>query len=104
MYRKLTLGPERFVVEPCVAIAYREWRAAAGATAAVGDGAGVVDAKLGAAEPGVLAKVKARAGRMVNNLAGQREPLLAAGSPALRRDTYDVFRQLCVAHARLLAH
>ena len=100
--RDLGRGVERFVVEPCVAIAYREWQAGTGAAAPADDAAGLVDAMLGADETGVLALVKARAGRLVDDLARQLEPLLASGSPALRRDTYDVFRQLCVAHARAL--
>ena len=93
---------ERFVVEPCVAIAYREWQAGTGAAAPADDAAGLVDAMLGADEAGVLALVKARAGRLVGQLAGALEPILAGASPALRQDTYDVFRQLCVAHARAL--
>ena len=66
------------------------------------DAAGLVDAMLGADEAGVLALVKARAGRLVGQLAGALEPILAGASPALHQDTYDVFRQLCVAHARAL--
>ena len=100
MYRKLTLGPERFVVEPCVAIAYREWRAAAGDGAGVVDADALVDTMLRAGEPAMLARVMLRAGRFVDQLTAALEPILAGAPPALRLDTYDVFRRLCIAEAR----
>ena len=91
---------ERFVVEPCVAIAYREWRAAAGDGAGVVDADALVDTMLRAGEPAMLARVMLRAGRFVDQLTAALEPILAGAPPALRLDTYDVFRRLCIAEAR----